>query len=133
MEESNDFDVSPCPGASPEINKPEVTTNPVEGVGVRKARQQPREIIKTIQEHEKQLFTFSTEEEILAFERHELTKLDWEIREYLKTVNELEETVGQLDLEGRIASEFESLVGHCKDRARNLVDSRESDFTPPPP
>ena len=25
MEESNDFDVSPCPGASPEVNKPEVT------------------------------------------------------------------------------------------------------------
>ena len=131
MEESNDFDVSPCPGASPEVNKPEVTTNPVEGVGVRKARQRRREIIKTIQEHEKQLFNFGTEEEILAFERHELTKLDWEIRDFLKTVNELEETVGQLDLEGRIASEFESLVGHCKDRARNLVDSRESDFTPP--
>ena len=130
MEESNDCDVSPCPGASPEVNKTKVTTNAVKGVGVRKARQRRREIIKTIQEHEKQLFNFGTEEEILVFERHELTNLDWEVCDFLKTVNELEETVGQLDLEGRIASEFESLVGHCKDRAKNLVDSRESDFTP---
>ena len=94
---------------------------------VREAQLQRRDLQKRIQACTDRLLAFETEEEILLFEENEVKNLDWEVRDFLKTAQELEETGQPLGPEERVGAEFESLVRHCKARVAELSKSIEKE------
>ena len=92
---------------------------------IREARLQRRDLQKRIQACTDRLLAFETEEEILLFEENEVKNLDWEVRDFLKTVQELKETGQPLGPEERVGAEFQSLERHCKAWAAELSKSIE--------
>ena len=80
---------------------------------VREARSRLRNLQKRLQACTDRLLGFETEEEILVFEENEVKNLDWEVRDLLKTAQELKETKQPLGPEERVGAEFKSLVRHC--------------------
>ena len=87
---------------------------------IREARLRRRDLQKRIQACTDRLLAFETEEEILLFEENEVKNLDWEVRDFLKTVQELKETGQPLGPEERVKAEFQSLERHCKAWAAEL-------------
>ena len=89
-------------------------TKPNTEGGVREIRRCGRDLIKKIQNFITQLPDFHTEEELLLSEKREVKALDWEVRDFLKTVRELEEAGEPLNLGEGVGAGFESLVRQCK-------------------
>ena len=99
--------------------------------GVREARQRRRELIKTIQCYIERVSCFHSETELLNFEATEVKNLDWDVRDFLKTTQELEEAGEASGLRDRLAHEFESLVHVCKARGEDIIKTREQNQQPP--
>ena len=89
-------------------------TKPDTEGGVREIRRRRRDLIKKIQDFTTQLPGLHTEEELLLFEEREVKALDWEVRDFLKTVRELEEAGEPLNLGEGVGAGFESLVRQCR-------------------
>ena len=55
-----------------------------------------------------------------------MKKLDWEVRDFAKSIQDSGAGVSPLGLGKRLCSEFETLVLKCKDRAEELATAVES-------
>ena len=106
-------------------------TKPDTKGGVREIRWCRRDLIKKIQDFITQLPGFHTEEELLLFEEREVKALDWEVRDFLKTVQELEEAVEPLNLGKGVGAKFEFLVRQCKARGDEIFKSKGCMSKPP--
>ena len=65
------------------------------------------------------------------FEEREVKALDWEVRDFLKTVRELEEVREPLNLGEGVVAGFESLVRQCKARGDEMFKSKGRTSKPP--
>ena len=68
---------------------------------------------------------------MLLFEEREVKALDWEIRDFLKTVRELEEAGEPLNLGEGVGAGFKSLVRQCKARGDEIFKSKGRTSKPP--
>ena len=68
---------------------------------------------------------------MLLFEKREVKALDWEVRDFLKTVRELEEAGEPLNLGEGVGAGFESLVRQCKARGDEIFNSKGRTSKPP--
>ena len=68
---------------------------------------------------------------MLLFEEREVKALDWEVRDFLKTVRELEEAGEPLNLGEGVGAGFESLVRQCKARGDEIFKSKSRTSKPP--
>ena len=70
---------------------------------------------------------------MLLFEEREVKALDWEVRDFFKTVRELEEAGEPLNLGEGVGAgfEFESLVRQCKARGDEIFNSKGRTSKPP--
>ena len=99
-------------------------TKPNTKGGVREIRRCRRDLIKKIQNFTTQLPGLHTEEKLLLFEEREVKALDREVRDFLKTVQELEEAGEPLNLGEGVGAGFESLVRQCKARGDEIFNSK---------
>ena len=86
---------------------------------------------KKIQDFTTQLPGLQTEEKLLLFEEREVKALDWEMRDFLKTVREFEEAGEPQNLGKGVAAGFESLVRQCKARGDEMFKSKGRTSKPP--
>ena len=94
----------------------------VESVEVRDARQRRRSLLKLIQNCNEKLDEFTCESDILKFEEETVKRLDWDVRDFLKSARELEDDPANLG--DRVGGDFEALVVKCKSRAEELAKNR---------
>ena len=106
-------------------------TKPYTESGVREVRRRRRDLKKKIQNFTTQLPGLHTEEDLLLFEEREIKALDWEVQNFLKTVRELEEAGGPLNLGEGVGAGFESLVRQCKARGNEMFKSKGRTSKPP--
>ena len=106
-------------------------TKPDTEGGVRERRRRRRDLIKKIQDFTTQLPGLHTEEELLLFEEREVKALDWEVRDFLKTVLALEELGEPLNLGEGVGAGFESLVWQRKARGDEMFKSKGRTSKPP--
>ena len=99
-------------------------TKPDTEGGVREIRRRMRDLIKKIQDFTTQFPGLHTEEKLLLFEEREVKALDWEVRNFLKTVRELEEAGEPRNLGEGVGAGFKSLVRQCKARGDEIFKSK---------
>ena len=99
-------------------------SGPGESVGIREFRQRRRSLLKVIQEYSEEVVKLNSEIDVLKFEEEKVIQLDWEVRDFLKSVRDLEDSEGPTGLMDRIGGDFEALVLLCKSRSEELAKNR---------
>ena len=61
---------------------------------------------------------------MIKFEEEHVIPLDWEVRDFLRSARDLENSEGPVGLGDRISHDFEALVLLCKSRAEKLAKNR---------
>ena len=99
-------------------------SGPEASLGVREIRQRRRSLLKIIQDYSRIIAELNSERDVIKFEEENVIQLDWEVRDFLKSARDLENSEGPVGLGDRISHDFEALVLLCKSRAEKLAKNR---------
>ena len=99
-------------------------SGPAASLGVHEIRQRRRSLLKLIQDYSQRIAELNSERDVIKFEEEHVIPLDWEVRDFLKSARDLENSEGPVGLGDRISHDIEALVLLCKSRAEKLAKNR---------
>ena len=71
---------------------------PEASLGVREIRQRRRSLLKIIQDYSRRIAELNSERDVIKFEEEHVIPLDWEVRDFLKSARDLENSEGPVGL-----------------------------------